>query len=262
MPEKDKLIVEQWDIDKLIPYARNPRKNDEQVGRMVSAIKEFGFRIPVVAKSDGTIVDGHLRYKAAKKLGLKTIPVAIADDLSEAQIKAFRILANKSVNWADWDDDLLKLELQELQEVNFDLELTGFDKLEIDTLFDIETETQEPDEKYTSKTVSPIYEPTGKDVSLVDCLDDNKVKELLARIDKANISEAEKEFLRSGATRHYLFNYENIAEYYASKASPEMQSLMEDSALVIIDFDKAIENGFVQMDKRIKEIMGQADDEA
>ena len=90
------LKVEEWHIDRLVEYARNPRKNDFEVGKMASAIKEFGFRIPIVAKSDGTIIDGHLRLKGARKLGLKTVPVALADDLTEAQIKAFRLLANKS----------------------------------------------------------------------------------------------------------------------------------------------------------------------
>ena len=121
------LKVENWKIDKLIPYARNPRKNDAQVDRMVSAIKEFGFRIPVVAKSDGSVVDGHLRLKAAQKLGLKEVPVALADELNEAQVKAFRLLANKSANWAEWDDELLRLELEELKGLDYDLQLTGFD---------------------------------------------------------------------------------------------------------------------------------------
>lgn len=125
------LKVETWSIDRLIPYARNPRRNDEQVDRMASAIKEFGFRIPIVAKSDGSVVDGHLRLKAARKLGLKEVPVALADELTEAQVKAFRILANKSANWAEWEPDLLKLELQELQELDFDLELTGFEAGEL-----------------------------------------------------------------------------------------------------------------------------------
>ena len=79
------LIIGGLDSD-LIEYARNPRKNDFVVDRMVSCIKEFGFRIPIVAKSDGTVVDGHLRLKAARKLGLEEVPVVIADDLSEAQI--------------------------------------------------------------------------------------------------------------------------------------------------------------------------------
>lgn len=118
--------------DFLIAYARNPRKNDSVVDQMVSCIKEFGFRIPIVAKSDGTVVDGHLRLKAAKKLGLKEVPIVIADDLSEAQIKAFRLVANQSANLAEWDDELLKLELEDLKDADFDLELTGFDLNEIE----------------------------------------------------------------------------------------------------------------------------------
>ena len=120
------LQVEHWPTDKLIDYARNPRKNNHAVEQMASVITEFGFRIPVVAKSSGELVDGHLRLKAARKLGLATVPVVLADDLSPAQIKAFRLLANRSATWADWDDELLGLELTELQEAGFDLELTGF----------------------------------------------------------------------------------------------------------------------------------------
>ncbi len=119
-------------VEDLIEYARNPRKNDNVIDKMVASIKEFGFRIPIVAKSDGTVVDGHLRLKAAKKLGLKEVPVVIADDLSEAQIKAFRLMANKSANWAEWDIELLNLEFKELEDLNFDLELTGFELDEID----------------------------------------------------------------------------------------------------------------------------------
>ena len=121
------LTVETWPIERLVPYCRNPRKNDAQVDRMASAIREFGFRIPIVARSDGEVVDGHLRLKAAQKLGLKEVPVALADELTEAQVKAFRILANKSANWAEWEPDLLKLEFEELQAMDFNLELTGFD---------------------------------------------------------------------------------------------------------------------------------------
>lgn len=125
------LTVEQWPIDKLIPYARNPRKNDEQVDRMVSAIKEFGFRIPIVARSDGSVVDGHLRLKAARKMGMSEVPVALADELTPSQVKAFRLLANQSANWAEWDTELLKLELEELKADGYDMELTGFDDSEL-----------------------------------------------------------------------------------------------------------------------------------
>lgn len=128
-------------IDKLIPYAKNPRKNDNQVDRMCEAIREFGFRIPVVAKSNGQVVDGHLRLKAAIKLGMKTVPVALADGLSVAQVRAFRLLANKSANWAAWDDDQLRDELAELRDEGFDLALTGFDDSEIADIFKEEPAT-------------------------------------------------------------------------------------------------------------------------
>jgi ParB-like chromosome segregation protein Spo0J len=98
------------------------------------AIKEFGFRIPVVARSDGLVVDGHLRLKAARRLGLATVPVVLADELTEAQIKAFRLLANQSANWAEWDEDMLRVELQELESLDFDLDLAGFDAEEIERL--------------------------------------------------------------------------------------------------------------------------------
>lgn len=138
--QPEDLQVEQWPIDRLVEYGRNPRKNDVHVDRMASMIREFGFRIPIVAKSDGTIADGHLRYKAARKLGLATVPVALADGLTDAQIKAFRLLANKSVSWAEWDEELLAIELSELRDLDFDLSLTGFDDLELDSLLAEKTE--------------------------------------------------------------------------------------------------------------------------
>ena len=89
MDDKTALQLEQWPIDRLIPYARNPRQNDEAVDQMCGAIQTFGFKIPIVAKSDGMVVDGHLRLKAARRLDLKTVPVVLADDLTETQIKAY-----------------------------------------------------------------------------------------------------------------------------------------------------------------------------
>lgn len=116
-------------LDKLIPYARNPRKNNHAIDKMASAILEFGFRVPILAKSNGEVIDGHLRIKAAQKLALATVPVVICDDLSEAKIKALRLNINRMAELADWDDDLLKLEIEELKEMDFDIDLLGFDKL-------------------------------------------------------------------------------------------------------------------------------------
>ena len=126
--------IKLWPTDKLLPYVRNPRKNDHAIEQMAGAIREFGFRIPIVAKSTGEVIDGHLRLKAALKMGLQSVPVVLADELTESQIKAFRILANRSATWAEWDDELLGIELTELKDAGFDLALTGFSSEEWDAL--------------------------------------------------------------------------------------------------------------------------------
>jgi DNA modification methylase len=123
-----------WPIDKLVFYARNPRKNDHVVDRMMESIRIYGFKIPVLARSDGEVVDGHLRLKAAKKLGIAEVPVILCDEWTPAQVKAFRLMVNRSATWADWDDDLLAQELLDLQTSDYDLALTGFDTKEIDAL--------------------------------------------------------------------------------------------------------------------------------
>src|SRR5947209_8749938 len=87
--------IEYWPIDKLVFYARNPRKNDAVVDRMCSSIREFGFKIPVLARSDGEVVDGHLRLKAARKLGITEVPVILCDEWSPAQVKAFRRMVSR-----------------------------------------------------------------------------------------------------------------------------------------------------------------------
>ena len=126
--------LEEWKVSDLIEYARNPRKNDHAVDKVAAAIREFGFRVPILAKSDKTVVDGHLRLKAAKKLGLETVPVMLCDDMTDAQINAFRISVNRVAEFAEWDDELLRVEFAELEELGFDLELTGFSLDEIGAL--------------------------------------------------------------------------------------------------------------------------------
>jgi len=134
------MEIQIWPIDRLIPYIRNPRKNDAAVDRMVASIREFGFKIPVLARSDGEVVDGHLRLKAAKKAGITEVPVILCDEWTPAQVKAFRLMVNRSVTWADWDEELLALELRELQAADYDVALTGFDPREIDDLLGMDDE--------------------------------------------------------------------------------------------------------------------------
>jgi DNA modification methylase len=132
-----------WPIDKLVFYGRNPRKNDSAVDRMCGSIREFGFKIPCLVRSDGEVIDGHLRLKAARKLGMADIPVILCDEWTPAQVKAFRIMVNRSATWAEWDQDLLELELRELQNADFDLALTGFDAKELDELLLANTQPED-----------------------------------------------------------------------------------------------------------------------
>jgi hypothetical protein len=120
------LRLEYRDIGSLKPYGRNPRKNDPAVRKMARSITEFGFAVPVLCMSSGEVIDGHLRLKAAESLGLRRVPVVLADGMSPAQVKAFRIAVNQSANWAKWDVPLLRMEIEDLRMEDFDLELLGF----------------------------------------------------------------------------------------------------------------------------------------
>lgn len=121
-------------LTKLIPYAGNPRKNDHAVEQVSEAIKRFGFRVPVLAKSDGTLIDGHLRVKAAQALGMKEVPAIVCDDLSEADVRALRISINRLATLAEWDSDLLGKELAALTADGVGIEALGFDNAALDKL--------------------------------------------------------------------------------------------------------------------------------
>ena len=139
----------------MVEYARNPRKNDHAVDRVAAAIREFGFRVPVVAKSDGTVVDGHLRLKAAKKLGLTEVPVVLADDMTDLQIKAFRLSVNKMAELAEWDDELLAIELHELNAADFDMALLGFDAGELSAAMGLDSLPDQSEPESSSKEIDP-----------------------------------------------------------------------------------------------------------
>ena len=128
------MQIEFRKTDTLCPYARSLRRNDHAVEQMVASIREFGFKIPLLVRSDGEVVDGHLRLKAALALHLEELPVILCDEWTPAQVKAFRLMVNRSATWADWDQELLAFELQELRVADFNLNLTGFDIKEIDDL--------------------------------------------------------------------------------------------------------------------------------
>lgn len=131
------MIVSNKKLEEIIPYEKNPRFNDDAVPAVARSIKEFGFKVPIIVDANNVIVAGHTRYKAAKKLKLETVPVIVADDLTEEQIKAFRLADNKVGEIATWDDGLLAGELEDI--LNIDMSDFGFDIGGI-------TDTDEPEE--------------------------------------------------------------------------------------------------------------------
>ena len=132
---KPDLHIERWPLERLIPYARNPRTHsEEQVAQIAASIAEFGFVNPVLVGSDGVIIAGHARVMAARKLGLAEAPVIVLAHLSEAQRRALVIADNRLSLNAGWDEEMLRIELEALREEEYDLDLLGFDDAEIEAL--------------------------------------------------------------------------------------------------------------------------------
>jgi DNA modification methylase len=130
------LQIEMWPLDRVRPYENNPRNNDKAVDAVAASIKEFGFSQPIVVDSDSVIIVGHTRLKAAQKLGLDRVPVVVASHLTPEQVRAYRIADNKTAEIAEWNYDLLPIELSALQEANYDLGLLGFSADELAKLMD------------------------------------------------------------------------------------------------------------------------------
>ena len=134
--------------DKLIPYVNNPRHNEDAVEKVMASIQEFGFKVPLVIDKNNVVVTGHTRLKAAKRLGIDEVPCVVADDLSDAQIKAFRIADNKVSEYAEWDEEALQVELEQLEELDFDLDSLSIDFSDFDLNIgeDVSCETMEEDD--------------------------------------------------------------------------------------------------------------------
>lgn len=239
-------------LSELIPYEKNPRKiSDEAVNAVAESIQEFGFKNPILIDKNNVIIAGHTRRLASLKLGLERVPCVVVDDLTPQQIKALRLADNKTNELAEWDFGELDLELADL--LDMDMERFGFD-------LDLPEEKQPAENPYTMKIDIPVYEPTGEKVAIKELYDNGKAEKLIEEIDNKEIPEDVKKFLRLSAYRHTVFNYKKIAEYYANSPR-EIQELMEKSALVIIDFDKAIENGFVQLSNKLEAIWEEDSDD-
>ncbi|MDX1820090.1 MAG: DNA modification methylase [Paracoccaceae bacterium] len=149
-------------LEQIIPYARNPRRNERAIATVAASIQEFGWRQPIVVDEAMVVLAGHTRLEAARKLGFKTVPVHVAKGLTASQARAFRIMDNRSSENAEWDKDLLNLELTDLMEAEFDLGLTGFTEDELNALMsslDAGTGPQEGEDDVPETPVDPVTRP-------------------------------------------------------------------------------------------------------
>lgn len=253
--------IERRSLAELIPYARNSRTHsDAQIAQIAASITEWGWTTPILVTEEGTIIAGHGRVLAARQLALDDVPVMVARGWTEAQVRAYVIADNKLALNAGWDLDMLRTELAELDDVGFELALTGFSSLEFADLMDGESAVAGGGDPYSRKIEAPIYEPKGDKPATSELFDDVKARQLVQEIRAAQLPKDVAAFLEAAAARHVVFNFSRIADFYAS-ADAATQRLMERSALVIIDFDKAIEHGFVKLTTRLAELSDQAADD-
>lgn len=247
----DNLKIEYVDINTLKEYEKNAKLHpQEQIEQIKKSIQEFNMIDPIGVWKDNSIIEGNGRYKACMQLGIKEVPIIRLDHLTDEERKAYTLAHNKLTMNSDFDIDILKTELENLKELDFDLELTGFSKKELDKLFDEINESN----PYTAKTEIPQYEIKGEMPEIYELIEEEKVNQLIEDIRKSNVGEKEKEFLIKSAYRHYGFNYSKIAEYYCHQ-NKEMQELMEKSALVIIDKNNAIAEGYAELKEEMEEMI-------
>lgn len=148
------MQIEEMRVADLIPYENNPRKNDEAVEAVAASIKEFGFKVPIIVDADNVIIAGHTRLKAAQLLGMESVPVIRADDLTDEQVKAFRLADNKTSELAVWDFEQLQQELDNI--TGIDMNEFGFATLE-EAISEIETLTQESKSNGYSITYEIVF---------------------------------------------------------------------------------------------------------
>ena len=232
----------------LTPYEKNAKKHaEDDLATIRASIENFGFRDPVAIWGEkNIIVEGHGRQIVAIEMGLDKIPCIRLDDMTDEQRRAYALAHNKTAEMSGWDFATLEAELAEL-ELDFDMSEFGFD--------DIQGGADEEQSKYTSETKIPQYDPNERMPEIQELIDTSKVETLIAEIESSKVSEEEKQFLKMAAARHAVIQFDKVADYYAG-ASEQMQELMERQALVLIDIQDAIANGYTVLSEELENILG------
>lgn len=292
---KSELTLRYMSLRELKPAARNPKEHATPEIR--ASIRRFGFNEALcINEATGLLVSGHGRLEALGQMrdegedpperirvargGDWQVPVLRGVSFeTEREAEAYLLAVNQLVIKGGWsDDEVLSQIVADLANVETPSELflsQNFDSVSqalLGTGFDLDslprvvavsgherTIGNEPDETYTQKIQIPVYEPTGECPEVGELVDRTKYEQLIAEIESATLPRDVAEFLRVAATRHITFRYSAIAEYYAH-APANVQALMESSVLVIVDYQKAVENGFVRLTKRLAELATQSAD--
>ena len=238
-------------IADLHPDPSNARRHNERnMDAIKASLAAFGQRKPIVVQRDGMIVRaGNGTLAAAEALGWETVAAVVIDEDSSQAVQ-FAIADNRTSELAEWDNQTLASLLDGMEPQVIDM--LAFPQQDIDDLLrEVEAESSKDGlddnvNPYTQEVQSPIYEPKGEQPDIEDLVDTAKRDYLQAAIHAADLPDDVRWFLNAAAERHTQFKFDKIAEYYAH-ADRNLQELMEDSALVIVDFQKAIEDGFVKL---------------
>lgn len=258
---KGDLETKSVSIDDVQPHPKNVRQGD--IGAISQSLKAHGqYRAIVVQKSTGHILAGNHTWKAAKSLGWKEIDAHMIDCDDD---RAMRIMLadNRANDLASYDDAALAELLKELDATDLGLDGTMFDGDALDTLlYDLEQNATNPLEDGYSQVIKvPQYEIVGDKPATKELCNTEKYQTLLDRIDKAELPDDVAAFLRLAATRHIVFDYRKVAEFYPHMTA-DIQQLMEESALIIIDAADAIANGYALLEQTLTDIRAKDDDEA
>ena len=242
------MKVEKVKIDSLKMDPDNARVHSERnLKAIAGSLEGFGQRRPLVVW-DGIVIAGNGTLEAAKSLGWGEIEITrVPADWTHDQARAYALADNRTAELAEWDSTILADQLVELDSVGWDISEWGFDSL------NPPTDPGEEENPYTATVNIPQYEIVGDKPPLTELVDESRTNLLKKDIDAADIPKDVKEFLKKAADRHTVFNYKKVAEYYPH-ATETVQKLMEQSALVIIDVEDAIREGYIKFAATIEDI--------
>jgi hypothetical protein len=229
----EKTEITKLKIDDLKQFKNNPKIHSDLIEK---SIKELGNLEIITVDEDNTILSGHGRVKALKKLGVKELDVNKVYGLTEEEKEKYLLIANQSTIEGGFDDELLKAFGKDI------LDWSGIDVIG-------------QNDTYSKKIDSPIYETSNIKPQIKELFDDIKTKELIKKINLKIQDKETKDFLLNAAYRFTVFNFQKIADFYSNEKDREIKEIMEEMALIIIDFNKAIELGYINLEKNINKIL-------